>query len=75
MFTKKFWYSFKSASRKLGKEHGGVAMEYVLVSVFGLLAAIAAITFISQAVESKFAAVEQELGVDFDLEAMNPFSE
>ena len=75
MRLKNNWQKFSSASGRLGKEHGGVAMEYVLVSVFGLLAAIAAITFISQAVEAKFATVEQELGVDFDLDSMNPFSE
>ncbi len=54
-------------------ETGGAALEYIIVSIFGLLLAVAAIAFVSQAAKQKMAAVEQKLGISFDLEDLNPF--
>lgn len=54
-------------------ETGGAALEYIIVSVFGLLLAIAAIGFVAQTAKQKMATVEQKLGVSFDLDALNPF--
>lgn len=54
-------------------ETGGAALEYIIVSIFGLLMAVAAITFVTQAAKQKMAAVEQKLGISFDLEELNPF--
>ncbi|NRA64985.1 MAG: hypothetical protein HRU19_10925 [Pseudobacteriovorax sp.] len=66
--------NFHSANRIVGKDYGAVAIEYVLVSIFGLLAAIAAITFVTQAIETKFSSIEEELGIEFDTDSLNPFS-
>ena len=54
-------------------EQGGAALEYIVVSVFGLLLSIAAIAFVGQAAEEKLRTLEEKLGVDFDFETLNPF--
>lgn len=54
-------------------ETGGAALEYIVVSVFGLLLAIASITFVGSAAKQKLAAIEQQLGIELNLEELNPF--
>lgn len=55
-------------------EAGGVALEYIIVSVFGLLLAIASISFVGQAAKQKLAQIEQQLGIELKLEDINPFN-
>ncbi len=54
-------------------EFGGVALEYIVVSIFGLLLAVAAIAIVGKATQDKMAKIEQQLGIDLDLESLNPF--
>ncbi len=54
-------------------ETGGAALEYIVVSIFGLFLAVAAIAFVSQAAKQKMATVEEKLGIQFDLSSLNPF--
>lgn len=55
------------------REFGGVALEYIVISIFGLLLAVAAITIVGKATQEKMANIEQQLGIDLDLDALNPF--
>ena len=55
-------------------ESGGAALEYVVVSVFGLVLAIGAIAFISDSIEAKFANLEEAVGIEFDTRSLNPFA-
>jgi len=54
-------------------ETGGAALEYIVVSVFGLLLAIASITFVGNAAKQKLGAIEQQLGIELNLDELNPF--
>jgi Flp pilus assembly pilin Flp len=45
------------------KEVGGAAMEYVLVSTFGLLVTIAALTLLTKVFQERFSAAAEKLGV------------
>jgi formate hydrogenlyase subunit 3/multisubunit Na+/H+ antiporter MnhD subunit len=53
---------------------GGAALEYIVVSVFGLLLAVAAIAIVGQATKDKLASVEQKLGIQLKLDELNPFN-
>ncbi|SMF55629.1 hypothetical protein [Pseudobacteriovorax antillogorgiicola] len=55
-------------------QQGGAALEYVVVSVFGLVLSIGAIAFISDSIESKFSKLEEAVGIEFDMKSLNPFS-
>ncbi|MCX6130252.1 MAG: hypothetical protein NTX25_14465 [Proteobacteria bacterium] len=55
-------------------EAGGAALEYIVVSVFGLLLAIASIAFVGQAAKQKLAQIEQQLGIELKLDELNPFN-
>ncbi|MBC7532948.1 MAG: hypothetical protein H7318_15345 [Oligoflexus sp.] len=55
------------------REAGGVALEYIVVSIFGLLLAIGAIAIVGKATKEKMATIEQKLGIDLGLDALNPF--
>lgn len=54
------------------REAGGVALEYIVVSIFGLLLAIGAIAIVGKATKEKMATIEQKLGIDLGLDALNP---
>jgi hypothetical protein len=54
-------------------ESGGAALEYIIVSIFGLLLAVAAIAFVGQAAKEKLKGLEDKLGIEFDADALNPF--
>jgi len=54
-------------------EAGGAALEYVVVSVFGLLLAIASIAFVGNAAKQKLAKIEEQLGIELKLDELNPF--
>jgi hypothetical protein len=54
-------------------ETGGAALEYIVVSVFGLLLAIASIAFVGNAAKQKLGAIEQQLGIELNLDELNPF--
>jgi formate hydrogenlyase subunit 3/multisubunit Na+/H+ antiporter MnhD subunit len=53
-------------------EAGGVALEYIVVSIFGLLLALGAIAIVGKATQEKMAVIEQKLGIDLDLKSLNP---
>ncbi len=55
------------------RESGGVALEYIVVSIFGLLLAVAAIAIVGKATREKLSGIEQKLGIDLGLDALNPF--
>lgn len=57
------------------RESGGVALEYIVVSIFGLLLAVAAVAIVGKATQEKMATIEQRLGIDLGLEALNPFQD
>lgn len=54
------------------REAGGVALEYIVVSIFGLLLAIGAIAIVGKATKEKMATIEQKLGIDLELDSLNP---
>lgn len=56
-------------------EFGGVALEYIVVSIFGLLLAVGAVAIVGKATQEKMANIEQQLGIDLGLEALNPFQD
>lgn len=47
-------------------QKGGAAVEYIMISVFGLLLAVAAIAFVRQAVQGRIAGIEERLGISMD---------
>lgn len=54
------------------KSKGGAAIEYIIVSTFALLLAVAGITFVSKTVKEKIKTIEDKLGItlesdDFDI--------
>ncbi|MBC7661429.1 MAG: hypothetical protein H7249_17170 [Chitinophagaceae bacterium] len=53
-------------------EFGGVALEYIVVSIFGLLLAVGAIAIVGKAAKEKLSTIEQKLGIDLGLDALNP---
>ncbi|MES2746330.1 MAG: hypothetical protein V4655_12940 [Bdellovibrionota bacterium] len=55
------------------REFGGVALEYIVVSIFGLLLAVAAIAIVGKATQEKMSNIEAQLGIDLGLESLNPF--
>lgn len=55
-------------------EHGGAAIEYIIVSLFALVFAVGAVTFVAEAMEEKLAALGSELGLEFRLDTDDLFS-
>ncbi len=56
--------------KKRRSQFGGAAMEYVVVSTFALLVAVAGIGFVGKLFQEKMQAISEKLGVDagdFDL--------
>ncbi len=56
-------------------EAGGVALEYIVVSIFGLLLAVGAIAIVGKATKTKLAAIQEKLGIDLGLDALDPLGE
>jgi len=56
-------------------DRGGAAVEYIMVSVFGLLLAVAAIAFVRQAVQGRVAALEERLGISMDDSGLQVFGD
>lgn len=56
-------------------QQGGAAIEYILVSVFGLLLAIAAIGFVREAIKGRVGVLEEKLGITLDDSSLGLFSE
>lgn len=54
---------------------GSAALEYIVVSVFGLLFALGAIGIISRTAEEKMRTLEDKLGIKLDFQSLNPFSD
>ena len=55
------------------RELGGAALEYAIVSVFGLILSVGAIGFLTTAMEDKFSQMEEAVGIEFDINSLNPF--
>jgi hypothetical protein len=49
-----------------GREFGGAAIEYVLVSLFATVFAVAAIAFVGKVVKAKMAEIGEKLGIDVE---------
>lgn len=64
--------TFHLKTRQEGIERGGAALEYILVSIFGLLLSVATITFVSDAIQKKLETIEDKIGVKFDTSSINP---
>ena len=47
--------------------------EYIVVSIFGLVLSLAAISFISDTIDEKFSAIEEITGIEFSVSQINPF--
>jgi len=45
---------------------GGAALEYLIVSTFGLVVAVAAIAYVIKVAKSKIADLEQKTGITFN---------
>ena len=56
------------------RDAGGAALEYIIVSIFGLILAIGAMGLVSKAAQEKLQGLEEKLGVKFDLQALNPLN-
>lgn len=55
-------------------EYGGAALEYVIVTIFGLVLSLAAISFVSDSMKTKFDRLSKATGVDFDMSSLNLFN-
>ncbi len=51
---------------------GGAAIEYVIVSIFGLVLAVGSITLVGRAVQDKVQIMEEKLGIKLNLDELNP---
>ena len=58
---------------KRDHEKGGAAIEYIIVSTFATILAVAAITFVTTNIQDKLTALENKVGVSFDDESINVF--
>ena len=52
---------------------GGAAIEYIMVSTFAMLMAVGAIVFVSKAVKTKMAKLEEKLGITFEDDSFDLF--
>jgi len=50
------------------RQKGGVAVEYMIVSSFGILLSIAAVSYVSKVIKEKVSKIEQETGQEFKFE-------
>lgn len=57
------------------KDVGAAALEYVLVTMFGLVFSLGAIAFVSETLGQKFSTLEDTLGVEFETSSLNPFAD
>ena len=57
------------------KERGSVAMEYVLVTLFSLVAGIALLGYSASMIQEKISGLGEEYGVGFDAVDLNPFED
>ena len=65
--------SLRRADTRWGHPRGGAAIEYIIVSTFAMLMAIGAIVFVSKAVKTRIAKLEEKLGVTFDSDSLDIF--
>lgn len=59
--------------RKIHSQTGGAAIEYIIVSTFATILAIAAITFVTTTIKDKLTSLEDKIGISFDDESLNVF--
>lgn len=55
------------------KEAGGAAVEYIIVTTFATLLAIAAVGFVTQTLKQKMSHLEEKFGITFDENEFNLF--
>lgn len=48
------------------KEVGGAAVEYIIVTTFATVLAIASVTFVANAIKTKMGQIEKKLDVSFN---------
>lgn len=54
---------------------GGAAVEYVIVSIFGLVLAIAGIAIVTKTVKAKLGQFEEKMGIPIEDEALDAWLE
>ena len=59
--------------KKCASQYGGAAIEYIIVSTFATLLAVAAISFVTSSIKEKLADLEQRTGISFDTESIDLF--
>jgi formate hydrogenlyase subunit 3/multisubunit Na+/H+ antiporter MnhD subunit len=69
LVRKQIEYSREKDKRRSGS-WGGAAIEYIIVSTFATLFALAGILFVTQVMKSKVQKLEEKLGVTFDDEGV-----
>lgn len=57
------WKRGRGSRKGRSSERGGAAIEYVLVSTFGLLVTLGAIGMLGRVFERKYAAAAEKLGI------------
>lgn len=66
----KFTQAFKQTHNR---QHGGAALEYILVSIFGLILSLTTLSFVKSAIEEQLNKVESELGIELELNKLDIF--
>lgn len=56
-------------------EAGGAAVEYVIVSIFGLVLAMAGVAIVTKTVKAKLTQFEEKMGITIEDEALDAWLE
>lgn len=56
-------------------EAGGAAVEYVIVSIFGLVLAMAGVAIVTKTVKTKLTQFEEKMGIPIEDEALDTWLE
>lgn len=56
-------------------EAGGAAVEYVIVSIFGLVLAMAGVAIVTKTVKAKLTQFEEKMGIPIEDEALDTWLE
>ena len=55
-------------------QSGGAALEYIIVSIFGLVLSLGAMSFLTKVAKQKLSSIESALGIEIDLDSFMPGS-
>jgi Flp pilus assembly pilin Flp len=53
-----------------GDEAGGAAIEYIIVSIFAMVVAVAGVTLVSKAVKKKLDDIQQKYGIELESDGL-----